>query len=141
MRRGDYKRSFARSGATLVGRDYFKRAVDMTTGNDANSSDTVIVVASDDPDWCQENLVGKSGAFAGRNAHLLRGKGHFFDFAFLASCNVSVMDYGSFGFWSAFLTPGPKYIATGYINSGVEPRMVAQVKNWTGFRVVQAITK
>ena len=69
--------------------------------------DIIFVVASDDPDWTSRNLRSSSGNGL-RIEHTSQAKLNTseFDFAVLSSCNHSIFDYGSYGFWSAFLAGG-----------------------------------
>ena len=65
------------------------------------------VVSSDDQKWCQNNLQGKDVHFI--NRHLPQDVDPSFsiaaDFAILAQCHHSIISYGLFGFWSAYLKP------------------------------------
>lgn len=61
------------------------------------------IIVSDDPAWCNSKFSNKKNAFItskkGVNSPSL-------DLAILASCNHSIIDYGTFGVWGAILAGG-----------------------------------
>ncbi|XP_023333790.1 galactoside 2-alpha-L-fucosyltransferase 2 [Eurytemora carolleeae] len=60
---------------------------------------SVFLVASDDMKWCEEYLSQPG-------VHMVGGNSAALDFAILAKCNHSIVDYGSYSLWSAFLAGG-----------------------------------
>ncbi len=70
----------------------------------------IFVVASDDRQWCEK-------AFDKHDDVVITNKNSaLFDFALLASCNHSIYDYGSFGFWTSVLAGGKTILAKGWSN-------------------------
>jgi len=82
---------------------------------------TVFVVTSDDPAWCREHL-------SGGDVHVLADAqaSAAEDLALLAACNHSVYDYGTFGFFGAFLAGGDLVTADG--NSEAEHELVTEFR-------------
>lgn len=64
----------------------------------------LFAVASDDPDWCEQQLAS---GLASRDVLVARGRSPEEDLALLAACNQSLVDYGTFGQWAALLAGGP----------------------------------
>lgn len=69
----------------------------------------LFVVASDDMDWCLTHLkpVGDDIVFASNNNRGTAAE----DMALLTACNHSIISYGNFGFWSAYLSGGEVILA------------------------------
>ena len=92
--------------AQLVGEVYFTRAMDYFRKKFPSS---LFVVASDDMDWCRNHLkpINNDVVFAGnRNT-----ENPAEDMALLAACNHTIISYGNFGFWSAYLGGGEVILA------------------------------
>lgn len=62
----------------------------------------IFIVVSDDPDWCSQTFKAKNNVYIASNN--LRTP--YEDFALLSSCNHSIIDYGSYGIWSAIFAGG-----------------------------------
>lgn len=83
---------------SLAEPDYFHRAIDYF---ERKFADVLFAVLSDDPAWCERHLA------AGRdNVKVLSGSKPAEDLALMASCNHSIIDYGTFGVWGAILAGG-----------------------------------
>ena len=116
IRRGDYKHiSTFRTGGTLYNGAYFLRTMEkMAKHLGMDPRDLVFVVATDDPKWAWSSLRSKRLNIAFSASHYKRVKGmadYAFDFAVLVSCNHSIYDYGTFGFWSGYLAGGQVLLA------------------------------
>lgn len=97
----------------------------------------MFVVASDDVEWCKTNF----GAVA--NETILYSVDAFttklgydrkyLDMCIMSKCNHSIIDYGTFGFWGAYLAGGHTILAhnigTGR-NPEVENIKPAKLPNW-----------
>lgn len=122
VRRTDYEDWLRkRLSRDLLDETYFFRAVEILRDKLAldggrHHEHVIFVVASDDVDWCREKLGGLKGtvAFAAdyhaRVAPDVSDPAHF-DLAVLSQCNHSVFDYGTFGFWGAYLAGGRAVMA------------------------------
>lgn len=94
----------------------------------------LFVVASDDMDWCQDHLKPVDGdlAFAGnRNAASPAA-----DMALLASCNHSIITYGNFGFWSAYLAGGETILSANISETPTDLQrsiLAAKIDRWQFF--------
>ena len=67
-------------------------------------SNVAFLVVSDDPGWCRRNLLkGNNDVFVVSKAGVT-SPGQ--DLAVMASCNHSIIDYGTFGVWGAILANG-----------------------------------
>ena len=53
------------------------------------------------------------------------------DLALLSQCNHSIFDYGTYGFWSAFLAGGAVVAAAGIRNHEEPHVLAAKLENWT----------
>ncbi|CAG0903953.1 unnamed protein product, partial [Darwinula stevensoni] len=73
----------------------------------------VFIVASDDTKWCTENIKSVDETMP---IVFVEGKGRDFDFAVLCHCNHSIISYGTFSFFSA-------YIAGGLV---ISPKMISE---------------
>ena len=108
VRRTDYQQFLeGRFNAQLVGASYFSRAMEYFRKK--FPSRVLFVVASDDLDWCRKNLqpVNDDIVYTGNGNPLNPAE----DMALLASCNHSIITYGNFGFWSAYLAGGEVLLA------------------------------
>ena len=100
------------------------------------------IVSSDDAQWCKEkfrsfnnNKKKKRNIFytedfsAEREAKKLPGPQT--DMAIAASCNHTIYDYGTFGFWGAYLAGGHAIFARHRsLDKAVENIEAAQLENW-----------
>ena len=71
------------------------------------------MVSSDDPKWCKQNFKKfKRTLFYTSNMRDKHGlNARNLDMAIAASCNHTIYDYGSFGFWGAYLAGGYTMVA------------------------------
>ena len=111
VRRGDYFTEAHASGGRLHTAKFFTSAMEkMVKHLGVNNSDIVFIVASDSPKWTTAHIASKhfniihTGAYF--NSHPLRVPWVNFDFAVLSSCDHSIYDYGTFGFWTSYLAGG-----------------------------------
>lgn len=81
--------------------DFYKSAIDYFSEKNPNS---VFVVVTDDPIWCQKHFKTMSNVFV--ISKLLQNSTPELDMAILASCNHTIIDYGTFGEWGALLAGG-----------------------------------
>ena len=93
------------------------------------------IVTSDDPGWCKGQFDFKDkllfhSADAKNELNLnLRD----LDMAIAANCNHTIYDYGTFGFWGAYLSGGYTILAQNMgpgINWGIENVKAANIDNW-----------
>jgi len=99
-RRGDYNFAIKSFGGKLVGPKYFDLAMRVFK---ENVKDAVFVVVTDDIEWAKENIVGEDIFYSGEDDH---EDGVGIDLAIMANCNHTIMTYGTFGMWGAFLAEG-----------------------------------
>ena len=137
-RRTDYAKFMSKLyHAKLSGGTFFFRAAELIRDLisvkhpelDMSQQHLAFVVASDDVDWCRQNLAALPSQLMGGNLtstttttatatssvhfsedhyrHLkIRKQRVYFDMAVLSNCNHSIFDYGTFGFWAAYLADG-----------------------------------
>lgn len=85
----------------------------------------LFVVTSDDPGWCSKSFSHKDNVVVVSNSVLQ-------DFAILASCNHTIIDYGTFGTWLALLAGGE----TVYYNlttDSIASRVGRWLPNWHSY--------
>ena len=98
----------------------------------------MFVVASDDMQWCEEEfnkIKNETFYYAWDFHHSLNGniQEDVFDLALLSKCNHSIYDYGTFGFWAAYIAGGHTVLADHPGNGNNEEiRNIksAKLKNW-----------
>jgi len=56
----------------------------------------IFLIVSDDIKWCQKHLLDKDDV-------VIASKSPEHDMALLATSNHTIIDYGTFGFWGAFM--------------------------------------
>lgn len=99
VRRGDYKKAWLEAFEGVpVNMEYFRQAVQYFRGKYKN---VIFVAVSDDRKWCSSKLAEEFGVHVTEEAP---SPAH--DLAILANCNHTVMTYGTFGFWGAYLAGG-----------------------------------
>ncbi|KAG8180242.1 hypothetical protein JTE90_017643 [Oedothorax gibbosus] len=99
VRRGDYRKAWLNAfGGAEVTMEYFQKAVDFFT---RKYRTIVFVLVSDDRMWCIQNLSSRFGMYVAEEA-----PSPAYDMAVLANCNHTLMTYGTFGFWGAYLAGG-----------------------------------
>ena len=128
VRRTDYKKWLKRYvKGKMIKADYLNRALSLMRRRHPGA---LFVVSSDDLEWCRRELRGPDVVLAGDGVQTQPGG----DMALLAACNHTVLTYGTYGFWSAYLAGGEVVAATGY---GTKPAHVeyqvrnANLTNWT----------
>ncbi|TRY62023.1 hypothetical protein TCAL_17177 [Tigriopus californicus] len=97
----------------------------------------VFVVASDDPQWCKTQfgtMPNKTVIFANEAFKDNLGFDRkYLDMAIMSKCNHSIFDYGTFGFWGAYLAGGHTILAH-HIGTGKNPEVEnvrqAELPNW-----------
>ena len=94
--------------------------------------DIVFVVASDNPDWARENikLIDRQIVFTQDFMEQTKPKIDpiDFEFAVLSHCNHSVIDYGTFSFWTAYLAGGQVFLPKFYKGSQQVIDIVPQIE-------------
>jgi galactoside 2-L-fucosyltransferase 1/2 len=86
--------------ATIVEPDFFLRQMNLLRNK---YKSIMFVVVSDDPEWCDRELHGDDVVVMRNNPPAL-------DLAFMAACNHSIIDYGTFGMWGAILSGGDTFV-------------------------------
>lgn len=85
---------------------YYLRAIDAYMRKYKN---ILFVMVSDDMDWVKINImkrIPKGPLFIGGRGIPDEDDEIGIDFAVLSQCNHSITSYGTFSYWSSFLTPG-----------------------------------
>lgn len=59
----------------------------------------LFLIVSDDLEWCRNHLLDASDV-------LIASKSAEHDLALLSSCNHTIIDYGTFGYWGALMAGG-----------------------------------
>lgn len=134
VRRTDYTKHLAKMyGAKLIDASFYTNAARrmhqlIAEKNPDLNMKTVhlaFVVVTDDPEWCHTFLVNipqqfSSLSYDGQFSLHFSSDHHpkvdkkrhiFFDLAVLSYCNHSIYDYGTFGFWGAYLANGITILA------------------------------
>ena len=94
------------------------------------------IVSSDDSKWCKETFKSKERKFFftadARNKDNLAVRD--LDMTIAANCNHTIYDYGTFGFWGAYLAGGHTILAQNMsptkTNPEVENIKAANLLNW-----------
>jgi len=125
--------------ASLVGAVYLERAMKEFRQQFASKGGVVFVVASDDLAWCRANVrsVADDVVYAGD------GDGDAFnpalDMALLAACNHSIITYGNFGFWSAYLAGGQTLLAGNLSETPTELMLTIRKASIDGWRFLPGL--
>lgn len=99
VRRGDYKKEWLEAFQGVpVNKEYFRQAFQYFRKKYIN---VIFIGVSDDRTWIKEKLSREFGVYVPKRAP---SPAH--DLAILANCNHTVMTYGTFGFWGAYLAGG-----------------------------------
>jgi Glycosyl transferase family 11 len=121
VRRTDYKGYLWRTRKmNLADASYFHRAMDHFRAKFAH---VAFVVVSDEASWCLENLSADD-VLVVRSRITSPG----LDLALMASCNHSIIDYGTFGVWGAVLAGGETVLYNISRHSSV--RVAQLLPNW-----------
>lgn len=100
VRRGDYMKGWLQVyDGVPVNEAFFREAVRYF--RDKYGEKVIFVAISDDRLWCIKHLSSQFGMYVPADAP---SPAH--DLALLAHCNHSVLSYGTFGFWGAYLAGG-----------------------------------
>ena len=67
--------------------------------------DLIFVLASDDQTWVQDNFRGPDFAYTSSPELNSHPQQVFLDMAILSRCNHSIISYGTYSFWTAYLKP------------------------------------
>lgn len=145
VRRTNYKHHLdVTQNGTLVTFEYFERAMAKLKETLLESypkldlSLLVYVVSSDDVPWIKENfqslanvetIIYAADAFEDK----FEFQPKYLDMCIMSKCNHSIIDYGTFGFWGAYLADGHTVLAHNIgsgINSEVENIKPARLPNW-----------
>ncbi|KDR14981.1 galactoside 2-alpha-L-fucosyltransferase 2-like [Zootermopsis nevadensis] len=119
VRRTDYKAYLKRKyNASLVEPDFFPRQMNYFRNN---YKAVVFVVVSDEPRWCERELVGD-------NVVVSRANSPEQDLAIMAACNHSIIDYGTYGVWGAILAGGDTFVYNLTLSGAV--KMASLLPNW-----------
>jgi galactoside 2-L-fucosyltransferase 1/2 len=87
-----------RYGYTTATPKYIEEAMQLM---EKQFNNVVFIVCSEDPDWCERNLIAE-------NRTVLLAKRHtdVVDLALLSACDHVIMTVGTFGWWAGFLSGG-----------------------------------
>ena len=111
-RRTDYKSHMMAYDKEFVGPDYFQAAFRLFRKTLKNP---VFVVVSDDMAWARRHITGRD-VFYSHESDTLQEKGGQFgtgvDLATLASCNHTIITYGTFGLWGSLLSKGATFVSS-----------------------------
>ncbi|TRY61665.1 hypothetical protein TCAL_05746 [Tigriopus californicus] len=126
---------------SLVEVEYFKRAItalqdSLNLTNENAMNRMVFFVTSDDEKWCKRVFFDIEAVLFFPSDFYRKmpvvSKAHF-DLCIMSLCNHSIYDYGTFGFWGAYLAGGHTILAhnigTGN-NTEVETIKQANLPNW-----------
>ena len=139
-RRGDYGQHLkSLYDLSLLSANYFKRAMTYFTSHFPN---VIFVVVTDDMEWAQNNIdfPDMQVAFLGHNSVLEKdisnplatGEDIGDDLALLAACNHTILSYGTFGQWAAFLAGGEVVISTTAAHTKEGRELMEGGFGWTG---------
>ena len=86
------------------------------------------IIASDDPEWCRQNLKKSSDTFVMGEENSAES-----DLALLASCNHTIFDYGTYGLTVAMFNAEGQTVVfdTGSTDYFVTYQFAEQLQNWT----------
>ena len=101
-RRGDYGPHMASYGGALVGPGYFQSCLALLR---ACLASPVFLVVTDDPAWARRHITGPDVTYS-LAPSMAEDEAVGTDLAILASCNHTVLTYGTFGLWGALLRGG-----------------------------------
>jgi Glycosyl transferase family 11 len=94
VRRGDYQH-FPEKYVQLFDTDFYDRAV-----AEFEDLDPIVIVSSNEPDWCRQRYTGDRFAFADSISDTAQ-------LAMLTQCEHLIVANSSFAWWGAWLNDGP----------------------------------
>lgn len=147
IRRTDYISYLNNSlRASPLERDWYDRAMAEMRRlilDSASVPRIYFIIISDEPEWVQRRFGGRKDIFLPRHQEkgLSWAMQAALDLSILSRCNHSIIDYGSFGFWSAYLRRdrGWTLVADKFLPDGQEPSIVrkavrnCRMKGWIPF--------
>ncbi|XP_067130356.1 galactoside alpha-(1,2)-fucosyltransferase 2-like [Centruroides vittatus] len=107
VRRTDYCKWLQIFYGRQVNMMYFKQAIEYFQ---LKYSRVIFVVVSDDKEWCKRKLGTWPNVFVGPEP-----TNPAYDMAIMSQCNHTIMTYGTFGFWCAYLAGGETIYFDEYI--------------------------
>lgn len=124
VRRRDYQ-DYPELFVQLWDTDFYERAL-----REFEDLDPVVVVSSDDPDWCRERFAGAGFAFADSisdNAQL----------ALLTRCDHLIVANSSFAWWAAWLNdlPGRRITPSRWYGEALEAQRDPLPEGWEALGV------
>jgi hypothetical protein len=124
VRRGDYVR-MPKLFVQLWDTDFYDRAL-----AEFEDLDPIVVVSSNEPDWCRERFAGDRFVFADSisdNAQL----------ALLTQCDHLIVSNSSFSWWGAWLNDGPgrRIAASRWFGEILEPHRDPLPEGWEALEV------
>ena len=110
-RRTDYKSHMMAYGEDFVGPEYFQTAIKLFR---KTLKDPVFLVVTDDMPWARRHITGRYVFYSEAQAASATSKefGAGVDLATLASCNHTIITYGTFGLWGSLLSGSAAIIST-----------------------------
>jgi hypothetical protein len=113
VRRGDGLMDNFAFNAELTIENYYEKII-----NENISQDDIILVFSDDIDWCKNIFKEKNIIFIDNRD---KENSHLFDFTLMSMCDVNIMAVSTFSWWACWLNPLNK------------EKTVYMPKNWWGY--------
>lgn len=114
VRRGDYLSQQYKDRYAHPNLNYYMHGIGniiqhiRKTNNNNNNNSINIIICSDDPKWCKEELIAslrRNYPHLNINAYVSEAGNQYVDFAILYSCHHQVMANSSYSWWTAFLKP------------------------------------
>ena len=95
----------------------------------------IYIISSDEPGWCKAKFksIDKILYYTNDSPNEDKLNGRDLDMAIASSCNHTIYDYGTFGFWGAYLAEGYTILAQNMspnYNPEVENIKAANLRNW-----------
>ena len=106
-RRTDYKSHMMAYAEDFVGPEYFQTAIKLFRKTLKNP---IFLVVSDDMPWARRHITGRDVFYS--DAETSKEFGAGVDLATLASCNHTIISYGTFGLWGSLLSGGASIVST-----------------------------
>ncbi|XP_023235991.1 galactoside 2-alpha-L-fucosyltransferase 2-like [Centruroides sculpturatus] len=112
VRQTDYYVVLNKYHRNKVNLQYFREAMEYFR---IKYNDVIFLVVSDDRKWCKKNLdISPDVIITPASSKPA------YDMALLTQCNHTIITYGSFGFWSAYLGNGETVYFSGYLPKNPE---------------------